>query len=133
MPPAPPTFSTMIGCPSTSPMRCANSRATTSLGPPAAKGLIMVRGWVGHGSALATPVNIRGAAATSAVTTLHMVYSQYSFCFVSDERDRFGHLQNSADFDQRALEVGFGCGRTQTEPDAEVFAFHASQRAGRRE
>src|SRR6185437_147608 len=108
MPPAPPTFSTMIGCPSTSPMRCANSRATTSLGPPGAKGLIMVRGWVGHVSALATLVNIRGAAATSAVTVLHMVFAPYTLLVsVSDEGDCFGHFQNSPDFDQRALKVGF--------------------------
>jgi hypothetical protein len=29
------------------------------------------------------------------------------FCFL-DERDRFGHLEDSPDFDQRALEVRFG-------------------------
>ena len=43
--------------------------------------------------------------------------------FASDERDRFGHLEDPPDFDQRTLEVGFGGGCPQTQPHAEAFAF----------
>src|SRR5216684_8103446 len=105
-------------------MRCANTRASTSFGPPAANGLIMVRGRVGHSPALTSPVaRANEATATSALTTFRIVPPNV-FVFASDERDCFGHFQDSPDFNQSALEVGFGGGCTQAKPDAEAFALH---------
>src|SRR5882672_1737629 len=57
-------------------MRCANTRATTSFGPPAANGLIMVRGRVGHSSAPAPVVKASEARTASAATFFHMVSSR---------------------------------------------------------
>src|SRR5438445_638309 len=71
-------------------------------------------------------------AAMSALTTFRMVSSRF-FVWSSDEGDRFGHLQDSADFGQRALEIRFGRGRAEAKPDAETFVLHAPQRAGRGE
>src|SRR5450759_5256656 len=56
-------------------MRCANSRASTSFGPPAANGLIMVRGRLGQFSALAPLVKANAMRATSALTTFPMMCS----------------------------------------------------------
>ncbi len=47
MPPAPPTFSTTTCWPRTSLMRCAMTRPSTSVGPPAANGMIILIGLVG--------------------------------------------------------------------------------------
>ncbi len=54
-------------------MRCANSRAGTSFGPPAANGLTMVSGRVGQSSAVAPVAKVRDAAATSAVRVLRII------------------------------------------------------------
>src|SRR5678815_1395160 len=48
VPPAPPTFSTMIGCPSVRDMCSQTRRVTTSVGPPAAKGTMTVIGLFGY-------------------------------------------------------------------------------------
>src|SRR5450755_2158390 len=134
MPPAPPMFSMTIGWPSNSPMRCANSRASTSFGPPAANGLIMVRGRVGHSPALTPVVAATEARVTSAVMTFHMVFSRTSswfsrlllgfhgffLIFGSDERDRLGHFEDSSNFDQGPLKIRFGRGCTEAKPDAEA-------------
>ena len=55
MPPAPPTFSTTTCCFKISPRRGAMPLPTTSVGPPAANGTIIVTGQVGQLSALAVP------------------------------------------------------------------------------
>src|SRR5665213_4091224 len=133
MPPATGTFSTMIVCLRISPMRCANSRAITSLGPPAANGLTMVIGRLGHSSALAPAVKVNAATASSAVTAFHMVGSECLPWAASDERDRFGHFEDSSNFDQGALQIRFGGGRTEAQAHAEAFPFHPLQRAGRRQ
>src|SRR5450631_2657525 len=111
-------------------MRCANSRASTSFGPPAANGLIMVSDRAGQSSALTPDASDIETIATSALTAFHMISSEHSFDLTSDERDRFRHLEDFADFDQRALEVGFCRGCAQTKPNAEAFALHAPQGAG---
>src|SRR5215203_5242815 len=56
VPPAPPIFSTTIGCPSMRDMCSPTRRATTSVGPPAAKGTMMTIGFVGY-SAVAGPIS----------------------------------------------------------------------------
>ncbi len=63
MPPAPPTFSTSTGWPSSTRKPSATIRAITSLDPPAAKGTINVIGRVGQSSARVAKV-----AASNAVT-----------------------------------------------------------------
>ena len=55
MPPAPPTFSTTICCFKISPKRGAMPLPTTSVGPPAANGTIIVTGRVGQLSAAVVP------------------------------------------------------------------------------
>ena len=55
MPPAPPTFSTTICCFKISPRRGAMPLPTTSVGPPAANGTIIVTGRVGQLSAAVVP------------------------------------------------------------------------------
>jgi hypothetical protein len=59
VPPAPPTFSMMTGCPSFWRSTSPRSRATLSVGPPAAKGTTMVTGFSGYSAsaAVATPAN----------------------------------------------------------------------------
>ena len=47
MPPAPPTFSITTCWPSSSLIRAPTMRPSTSVGPPAANGMIMVTGRVG--------------------------------------------------------------------------------------
>jgi hypothetical protein len=47
VPPAPPTFSTTTCWPSARVIDSASTRATVSLGPPAANGTIIVTGRVG--------------------------------------------------------------------------------------
>jgi hypothetical protein len=79
MPPAPPIFSITTGWPSSSPIRCANNRASTSLGPPAANGLIMVMGRVGHCWASTWVAKLNEAAASSAVNIRDIVFSKVSF------------------------------------------------------
>jgi hypothetical protein len=55
--------------------------ANTSLGPPAANGLIMVTGRVGQSSAPATAVKANEATARIAVTARHMVSSELPYVF----------------------------------------------------
>jgi hypothetical protein len=65
MPPAPPTFSTTIGWPRRSLRLAAITRPSRSVGPPAAKGITMVTGRVGHSWARAgtqSASNARAAA-----------------------------------------------------------------------
>ena len=62
VPPAPPTFSTTICWPSVRPIGSAISRATVSVGPPAAAGTTMVMGRRGIGL-------LRRAAAAPATNT----------------------------------------------------------------
>ena len=47
VPPAPPTFSIVICCPSSFDIACAVTREIVSVGPPAAAGTTMVIGLVG--------------------------------------------------------------------------------------
>src|SRR5260370_38359154 len=57
MPPAPPTFSTTTCWPRISLIRCAMTRPSTSVGPPAANGMIIVIGLAGEGWASGTLVD----------------------------------------------------------------------------
>src|SRR5205807_2388435 len=64
MPPALGLFSTMIDCPSGLPMACATTRATVSVGPPAAYGTSKVMFFVGYCCAPAVPAANASAKAT---------------------------------------------------------------------
>src|SRR5579871_3418745 len=108
MPPAPPTFSTITDCPSTSPMRCANSRPGTSFGPPAAKGLIMVSVRVGKSCADAEPQPDAQTTARQATTIFRIRVSLYasgrqrrldliSDCFLLRRRSRGRQRQVDCD------------------------------------
>src|SRR5262245_17383609 len=66
LPSAPLTFSMMMGCLSEAFMRSARSRPTTSVGPPAANGTIMVMGRDGYVCAVATLENVGATAAAPA-------------------------------------------------------------------
>src|ERR1700749_3449743 len=83
MPPAPPTFSTITDCSRISPIRCANNRAGTSLGPPAANGLIIVSARVGQSCArdgLAPSTHKAATAATSAVRIIVLPIDGRGLC-----------------------------------------------------
>src|SRR5262249_48993737 len=58
--------------PSTSPIRAATMRPSTSVGPPAANGMIMVSGRVGKSCAPAGPAILASAARSAPNTTLRM-------------------------------------------------------------
>src|ERR1039457_7643763 len=77
-------------------MRCAKGRASTSLGPPAANGLIMVMGRTGHSSALAAVVKVNATRATSALAIFPMAFLRivYALCF--RRLDRFGRLKGAS-------------------------------------
>src|SRR3981081_2293746 len=72
MPPAPPTFSITTCWPSTSLMRAPTMRPSTSVGPPAAKGMIMVTGRLGKSCAaagVATPASTANAIPNNTLCT----------------------------------------------------------------
>src|SRR6185312_16335117 len=73
MPPAPPMFSTITVWPRISPMRCAITRPSTSVGPPAANGMIIVTARSGKPAAPAVPVSARKPASAAAITVLYIV------------------------------------------------------------
>src|SRR5882724_8183608 len=64
MPPAPPRFSTTIGCPSSSPARTMRMRVIVSGRPPAAYGTITLTGWLGNTCAAACIETTSPSAAT---------------------------------------------------------------------
>src|SRR5712691_4886829 len=68
MPPAPPTFSTMICWPSSSLRRAAMIRPMVSTGPPAAYGTTSVTGRAGHSCAPAPALNVSAPVSTAAKT-----------------------------------------------------------------
>src|SRR5262245_49090249 len=104
MPPAPPTFSTMTDCSRISPIRCANSRAGTSLGPPAAKGLIMVSARVGQSCADDGRVPSMHKAATAATSAVRILLLPLNGCGLCRE-----HALNLVP--DRFLLGGIGCDR----------------------
>ena len=62
VPPAPPAFSTSTCCFSVPVIDCAMSRATVSVGPPAANGTMTVIGLVGKSWAAATAASAASAS-----------------------------------------------------------------------
>jgi hypothetical protein len=58
--------------------------------------MVIVR--VGQSSAFAAPVKANAATATNPLTTFLMVSSLGFLFWSSDERDRFGHLEDAPDF-----------------------------------
>src|SRR5580700_5565194 len=75
MPPAPPTFSTTTCWPRISLTRCAITRPSTSVGPPAANGTTMVTGRVGQSCAPAVPVRASNPASAKAHRAFGMAFS----------------------------------------------------------
>src|SRR4051794_27093571 len=75
LPPAPPTFSITIGCPSEARMRSAMMRAAASVDPPGGNGTTRVIGRDGKFCAPALPIPARIASASIA-TNLIAVSSQ---------------------------------------------------------
>ncbi len=71
MPPPPGWFSMMIGLPSVSPKVGCRTRASVSIGPPAANGTTMVTGRLGQSSARAAPGTAR-TASVSRIVELRM-------------------------------------------------------------
>src|SRR6266446_1611747 len=80
LPSAPVTFSIMTGCPSIPLIRSASNRATTSVGPPAANGTIMVIGRVGYVCALAMGETTGSAAAPAARWRICLRWGSFMMC-----------------------------------------------------
>src|SRR5262245_33127914 len=86
MPPALGLFSTMMVVPSGLPMPCATTRATVSVGPPAANGTIMLTLRVGYCCAWAPPERANAAnamAETMVETEALLIFSSSSLLDLS--------------------------------------------------
>src|ERR1700738_725513 len=73
VPPAPPTFSTMMVWPNVRDMWSPRRRVTTSVGPPAANGTMTVIGLLGNWAAAGTPLMTRTKSALSISSPLQRI------------------------------------------------------------